>query len=221
VGFTPGRLTARRDLPALHSEIWGLDLATNRTAALVLNLAALPVLIFVGWIFVSVASLLRPGLVLRMYLFRITPNPYALMIVILVFIVAVMTLHEAIHGAFFWLFTRSKPVFGMNLLFAYAGTPDWYIPRNQYVIIGLAPLVLITTFGFVAIFMTSLAAAQLSLLGMTLNAAGAIGDIYVSGKVLGQPPDVLIRDTGAGFTIFGHTNGGVEHRAEGVISHER
>jgi hypothetical protein len=114
-----------------------------------------------------------------------------------------MVLHEAIHGLFFWVFTRSRPVFGVKLLFAYAGAPDWYIPRNQYSIVGIAPLVMISLVGFLLIPLIPLSTAQILLFGMVMNAAGAVGDIYVCGRVLRLPPDVLVRDTGFVFDVYG------------------
>jgi hypothetical protein len=68
---------------------------------------------------------------------------------------------------------------------------------------GLAPLLLISVSGFLVIPLTPLYVAQPLLLGMVMNAAGAIGDIYVCFKVLRLPPDVLIRDTGFVFDVYG------------------
>lgn len=210
MGFKSERLEPRRDLPVSHSKIWGLDLAKNQKAAVVLNLAAFPMFIVFGWIFLNVASSLRPEILGRLYFAQTTPHPYIFFIIFSVVIIGIMFIHEVIHGAFFWIFTRSKPIFGLKLLFAYAGAPEWYIPRNQYAIIGLAPLVLITIAGFLVIILAPPSVGQLALFGITMNASGAVGDLYVSGKVMGEPRNVLIQDTGVGFTMFSELDSAVE-----------
>jgi hypothetical protein len=202
MGLKPAGLKARRELPGSHSKTWGLDLTRNHKAALALNIAALPLFVVFGWIFLQIAALLRPEIVSRLFVARITPYPLVFFLILLTVVVGTMFVHEAIHGAFFWLFTHSRPIFGMKLLFAYAGAPEWYIPRNQYALTGVAPFVLITIVGFLVVAWAPLAVGQLALFGVIMNASGAVGDLYVSTKVMLQSRDVLIQDTGVGFTMF-------------------
>jgi hypothetical protein len=224
MGFNSGRLSPRRDLPGSHYTTWELDLAKNQKAAIVLNVAALPLFALFGWIFVKLASFIRPEIMSRLYLTPVTAHPIVFFLIFLVVVVGIMFIHEAIHGAFFWMFTRSKPIFGLKLLFAYAGAPEWYIPRNQYAAIGLAPLLLITIAGFLVIFLAPLSVGQLALFGITMNASGAVGDLYVSGKVMCQSRDVLIQDTGVGFTMFSQLDTAdetPERNSEGGVNHEQ
>ena len=58
-----------------------------------------------------------------------------------------IVLHEGLHGLFFWLFTREKPKFAFKGFYAYAAMPDWYLPKKEYLITALAPLVGITLLG--------------------------------------------------------------------------
>jgi hypothetical protein len=220
MGFEPETMKPRRDLPASHSKVWGLDLMKNLKAALVLNAAAFPLFLVFGWFFVRIASFLRPGIVSRFHFGQFASHQVVFFVIFVVVVVGVMVLHEAIHGAFFWIFTRSKPIFGLKLLFAYAGAPDWYIPRNQYAFIGIAPFLFITILGFFVILFAPLLAGQLALFGITMNAAGAVGDLYVSGKVMCQSRDVLIQDTGVGFTMFAKLDH-IDQRSEGVVNHEQ
>jgi len=223
MGFKSETLKARCDLPGSHAKTWELDLTRNQRAALGLNLAAIPLFVMFGWVFVQFASSLRPEIVSRIFFARISPHPIVFFLIFLVVVVGTMFIHEAIHGLFFWIYTRSKPIFGLKLLFAYAGAPDWYIPRNQYAIIGLAPFILITIAGFLVIFLTPSSVGQLALVAVTMNASGAVGDLYVSARVLYQPRDVLIRDTGVGFTMFSAVDAVVEAKErheKGVPNHE-
>jgi hypothetical protein len=224
MGPETSTIEPRQDLPASYVKIWNLDLTTNQRAAVILNIAAFPLFLVFGSIFVKIAVILGPETINRINFVQLASHQVVSFIVILIVVLGVMILHEAIHGAFFWIFTKSKPIFGLKLLFAYAGAPQWYIPRNQYALIGIAPFLFITLIGFVVIYFSPLPAGQLALFAITMNAAGAVGDFYVCGKTLLQPPDILINDTGVGFTMYAKHVQNVEmqdQRAKGVITHER
>jgi hypothetical protein len=197
----PG-LRATQILPDSHLRIGSLDLARNTRVALILNFAALPLFLVFGWSFMRTAQLLRPDIVSRFHYLNLALSPIGSFLLFVGIILGMMAMHEAIHGLFFWIFTRSRPIFGLKLLFAYAGAPGWYIPRNQYIVVGLAPLVLMTAAGFFLIVLMTLPLAQLFLFGITMNASGAVGDLYVSTWVFLRSPEALIEDTGVGFTIF-------------------
>lgn len=201
----PRRLVCTRDLPDSYQRIWGLDLAQDRKTALILNLVSLPLFVLFGGFFVYIAAALKPDIMSIVFLKDPSAQPLVLYLDLFCVVAGMTILHEAVHGMFFWIFTQSKPVFGIRLLFAYAGAPGWYIPRNQYAIIGLAPVVLISVTGLLLLPFTSLLVAQLLLLAMVMNAAGAIGDLYVCGKVLNHPDDVLIQDTGFVFAMYGRS----------------
>ncbi len=198
-----GPIVCTRSLPDSYTSIWGLDLARNRTTAIVLNVLGIPIFVFAGWLFLRAAAYLRPEIVSGEFVRRLAGQPLILYLDFFVVVALTTLLHEFIHGVFFWIYTRSTPVFGIKLLFAYAGAPEWYIPRNRYAVVGLAPLVLISVVGFLLIPLTSLPAAQLILFGMVVNTAGAVGDIYVCGRILHLAPDVLIQDTGYVFDVYG------------------
>lgn len=203
MGSEPRRLSAMRDLPETYSPIWRLDLTKNPRAALALNLISLPLFALFGCVFSFISYLTRPDILSRLHGALLLGWPISVLLTFLGAVIGIMILHEAIHGAFFWVYTRSRPVFGLRLLFAYAGAPEWHIPRDAYAVIGLAPIVLISVAGLIVIPFVSLAAAQFTLLIITVNASGAVGDLYVVGKTMRQARTVLIQDTGAGFTMFG------------------
>jgi hypothetical protein len=117
-------------------------------------------------------------------------------------ILLTMLIHELIHGLFFWIFTRKRPLYGFKGIYAYAAAPDFYIPRDQFLLIGLAPFVLISLLGIALLPFTSLAVALTLVLIMTMNAAGAVGDFYAVGFLLTQPSTALIRDFGDGMVYY-------------------
>jgi hypothetical protein len=111
-------------------------------------------------------------------------------------------LHEVIHGLFFWLYTHQRPIFAFKGAYAYAAAPDWYLPRNKYVVVGLSPLILISLAGLLLLTIAPLSFFPSILIAMIFNAAGAVGDLIVVGWLLLQQPDSLVRDYGDMFTVY-------------------
>lgn len=193
-----GRLQATKTLPANFSLYHFLDL-TNRKLVIAMNITGVLLLFIFGWLFLGMAALFTPHffqLELRLFLQKIS-IPTVVLIILLV-----VVLHECSHALFFWLFSRERPQIGFNLLYAYASAPDWYFTRRQFMLIGLAPVIVITLAGSIALpFVNVLTTARL-ILALTVNAAGAIGDFIVVMWVLGQPVDILLRDEGTAVSAY-------------------
>ena len=128
--------------------------------------------------------------------------PEQILILLLITFVMVF-LHEGIHGLFFWLFTKQKPKFGFKLVYAFAGAPGWYITKWPYLIIGIAPLIVITIIGFAVMLILPEGWILPILLFITINAGGAAGDIYTVFWLLTKPEDILVHDSGERVKIFG------------------
>lgn len=193
-----GRLQATKTLPSHFALFHSLDL-TNRKLMLGMNVAGVLLLFIFGWFFLGVAALIAPQffwLELQMLL-RLISLPAFLLTILLV-----VVLHELSHALFFWLFCRERPKIGFNWLYAYAAAPDWYFTRRQFVLIGLAPVLLLTLAGIGAMpFVSFLTTARL-ILALTVNAAGAVGDFLVVIWVLGQPANILLRDEGTAVSAY-------------------
>lgn len=115
--------------------------------------------------------------------------------------VLILPIHEIIHGIAF-AFWGGKPHFGAKLPFAlYCGARQQLFRRNHYLIIGLAPLIVITLAG---ILFTLLAPglAVYTLLATAGNISGAAGDVLVAQRVLRLPQHALIEDTEMGYTAW-------------------
>lgn len=116
--------------------------------------------------------------------------------------VGVIVLHEIVHGLFFWLFTGSRPVFALKIVYAYAGAPDWYLPCRQYMVVGVAPLVVITALGVLLLAVVPQGWLLPVLLFTALNAGGAVGDLGVAAWLLVQPAACLANDEGDRVTLY-------------------
>lgn len=115
--------------------------------------------------------------------------------------VLVLFLHEGIHALAF-IFWGGKPYFGAKLPLAlFCGAKNQLFRRNQYLVVGLAPLVVITV---VAVIFTLFypALASYTLLGSIGNFSGAAGDVWGTLKLLRQPRNVLVEDTDSGFRVW-------------------
>ena len=84
--------------------------------------------------------------------------------------------------------------------------PDWYLPRNPYLIVGLAPLVLLTVLGLGLLPVLPRSVLPPAWFALTFNAAGAVGDMVVVGWLLTKPRSVLVNDEGDKFSVFGTTS---------------
>ncbi len=193
-----GRLQTTKVLPQSFVLFHSLDLS-NRSLMIGMNVAGVLLLFIFGWLFMGVAAALNPAFFwLELQILAGTLSLPAF----LVTIVLVVVLHELSHALFLWLFTGERPKIGFNLLYAYAAAPDWYFTRGQFVLIGLAPVLLLTLAGMVAMPLVHFITVPRIILALTVNAAGAIGDFLVVIWVLGQPADILLRDWGTAVSAY-------------------
>jgi hypothetical protein len=133
-----------------------------------------------------------------------TVNLSAIGYLMALLVLAALTLgaHELIHGFFFWVFTRSKPVYALHLSYACAAAPDWFIPFRQYWIIGLAPLVIIAAIGLLLIFIAPPGWILAINFLIGLNTGGAVGDLAIIAQLFRLPPTTLVKDSGDGVCYF-------------------
>lgn len=192
--------TATRSLPETYSLVENLDISHNRSAGLILNLAAVVSFLIFGWGMIGLAGAIRPEL--KGPEFSVTTNNIAglvwSVVGIIVVTLCVLAVHEAIHALFFWTFTGSRPEFGLSLTYAFTAAPAWYIPRKKYLLIALAPVVLITLGGVTALMVIR----EDWILGLifliAMNFSGSVGDMMVVIKLLRKPAGVLAQDYGHG-----------------------
>ncbi len=115
--------------------------------------------------------------------------------------VVILPLHEVIHGLAF-AFWGGKPYYGARLPFVlYCSTKGQLFRRNQYLVVGLAPLVVITLAGIVFTLLAPALAAY-TLFGTIGNFSGAAGDVWMALRLLRQPDSVLAEDTEVGYRLW-------------------
>lgn len=198
-------MKASQILPEEYREHGSISLKKNKQLFLWLTLLSIPWLPFCIFFFMALANRLRPFPSFEFKITTITGIGFAMIGVIAgsaITMVVVMFLHEMIHGLFYWLFTGSRPKFGFKVLYAYAAAPGWYVPRPQFFVVGAAPLVLLSLLGLALLMFIPWVAVPWVLIGLILNATGAIGDLYMLARLIVVPGKVLIEDQADGITWY-------------------
>jgi hypothetical protein len=201
-------MKAVKTLPQDYEQHGTLDFAENKAALILVNVAGLVLMGLFIWLALWFFGLVFPGVDVVLALWSIAGGAAELggrvivIVVALLVMLVVGVIHELVHGLFFWVFTRERPVFGAKSLYFYAGAPNWYLPRGQHVVVGLTPLVLVTLVGLLVTLVAPAAVAVWVLLAVVANAGGAAGDLMAAVWLLRQPPETLVCDTGVVLTIY-------------------
>lgn len=185
------------ELPAGYKLIRETDPAKDKKMTLWLNITALAI----AAAMVAAALVLRAPGEEKSGAVNISINLVSAILMI-AGIIAYIFLHEAVHGFFIERFSKTKAKYGFTGLFAYAGSDAAYFDRRSYVVIALAPIVLLGA---------ALLALNLALpanlfwyiyIIQILNIAGAAGDAYLVLLTAKMPRDTLINDTGKSIRFY-------------------
>jgi hypothetical protein len=196
------RAQATRVPPENARLIYSFVPKANRAAFWGLNLAAIPLFFLSGAFFITFLSKTRPGIGEVSADVVILESKWQSLALLLGLAILQLTIHELVHGLFLWLFTRTRPVYGFRGWYAYASAPGWYFPRSQYLIICLAPLILISLLCMLLLLMLPFGLALAAVLFTAVaNAASSVGDLWYSLKILSVKPPLLVEDIGEGFRL--------------------
>src|SRR5438128_150214 len=100
--------------------------------------------------------------------------------------IIILPIHEALHGLAitFW---GGTPHYGAKLPFAlYCGAKNQLFHRDAYLVVALAPVVVITLAAILFIVLSP-SLASYTLLASISNFSGAVGDVWMAAKLLRQP----------------------------------
>jgi len=189
-------------------------LSKNRVLVVGAVVSGIILLLAGGWLLVQFTNLVRPaaleGMRLRDML-TIAPDgresvviPCQLTVDAVIALALVMLIHEVVHGLFYWQFSGKRPTVGIKWMFVYVAAPsDVYFPRNQFLIVGLAPLVLLTLVGLLLMLIVPVVLVSIVILFVALNAAGAAGDLLMVARLLSYSPNTLMQDVDTGVVVYG------------------
>lgn len=123
------------------------------------------------------------------------------MVAALVSFFVYIVLHEAVHGAIMWYFSKQKPHFGISLQYAYAGSKA-YFRKTPYMIIALAPMVVWGVIFLLAALLMPGIWFWLFWFLLAGNFSGAAGDLYVFCQVSRMQPEILVQDDGVAMRVY-------------------
>jgi hypothetical protein len=113
-------------------------------------------------------------------------------------VVAVIFLHEAVHGAVARL-CGHRPIFGMRPPYFYTTFTE-KVPRGHFMVIGLAPLVVLNT---ICIWLFAAGVLrEFAYFCLLVNTIGAVGDLWIILKLSGHDRGTLIQDTKDGIEVW-------------------
>lgn len=201
-------------LPAKYRQQAALDLSKNRIAAVGAIVFGIILLLTVGCLLVQFANLLRPtaleGSGLRDMLTiasdgaRSGTIPAQLIVDAVIALVLVMLLHELVHGVFYWRFSGKRPTFGIKGMSVYVAAPsEVYFPRHQYLIVGIAPLAVLTLVGLLLVVIVPVVLVPILIFFVAFNVAGAAGDLLMVARLLSYSPNTLMQDIGTSVIVYG------------------
>jgi hypothetical protein len=191
-------------LPSNYHPIGTYDLRNNPQALLQLNILGFVLFAVSAWFFSGILFTLRPdeakiGLSIG---FSNMGGILQAVLAVIITTALMIVLHEAVHGFFFWLFTRSMPKFAFKGIYAYAAAPQWYLPKEHYLVVALAPLLVLSLAGMALMLVVPSGWFMILILFLVTNASGAIGDLWVTGWLMRQPNTCYANDHGDSVTLY-------------------
>jgi hypothetical protein len=116
----------------------------------------------------------------------------------------IFALHELVHGlAIVLCGARPRYGAGMKWFLPYLyTTTDAVADRNEFLLIAVAPVILISVLG-AGFIMVVPPLAGWAVIPLALNLAGSVGDLWAARILLRYPLHVKVKDDRAGMTIFG------------------
>lgn len=184
-------------LPNDYQEVLYWKLTDNRRRVIAMNILAVPLCVIFGVLFFSLA--IRLG---KMP----SEGEYGLSNVGLTFagILLTLVLHELTHGGMMRLF-GARPRYGFlwKGLMLYATSPGFAYRRNNYIIIALAPFIVISILVILGMWglQGTMWVALLAICGI-VNASGAIGDLWITMIVLRYARTAFVMDERDGIRVF-------------------
>ncbi|MFH7024132.1 MAG: DUF3267 domain-containing protein [Heteroscytonema crispum UTEX LB 1556] len=128
-------------------------------------------------------------------------------VVLFVITFGTIIIHEFVHGIAFAAFGGS-PRYGLKVKYllplAYATSPGNFFRRNSFIVIGLAPLIVIDI--ICLLLLAIFPQAPWLIWVIAINTGGAIGDIWMAVQLLRCPKSIRVEDREEGVAIYAPAN---------------
>ncbi len=115
--------------------------------------------------------------------------------------ILILPFHECIHGVTIFSL-GGRPHYGAKLPFAlYCGAKDQIFTSKAYIVIALAPFVVISLAGIVLTLLAPTISPYL-LFALVGNASGAAGDLWMVQRLRALPATALVEDVETGYRAW-------------------
>jgi len=178
-------------IPEGYTLSYDLHLLKNKRVFVLLNVLS----------FVLIVPLL-PGVLF----FDFTTLEIPHLMLFIVMMVLSVVIHELIHAFFFHRFSGTKVKFQFHGWAASASTPGIYYRKKYYLIIGLAPAVILNPILLLLALLLPAPYNLVSYLTLMVHFSGCVGDFYVTWIMRKYPEDMYAEDTGIGMRFYEKTN---------------
>ncbi len=182
------------NLPDGYKEIYKVNLQIDKKVLILLNVISAVIILFM----LAIPLFTK----YRIYYFALVDSFKLIMLA--VFMAVYVVLHELTHALAMRICGTKKVKFGLTLLYAYAGSDDYY-DKKSYIFIALAPVVL---FGIILLILNITLPNDwfiIIYIVQAMNISGAAGDVFVTYKFSKMPKDILVLDYGVGMTVYSKT----------------
>jgi hypothetical protein len=185
-------------MPPHYKEVLHWNVTQNIWRVIILNLLALPLGLIIGVVFFIFLFQFGQPPIVKFY------NSNQFLIMFFLSTAMVLIVHEWVHGITMQAY-GARPKYGIiwKGLMLYASAPGYAFRRNQYLVIALAPLVILSLLACLGILLLagSVIVWMLPVYAVT-NGGGAIGDVWMSLIVLRYPSYAYVVDERDGMRIF-------------------
>lgn len=179
------------------------NLIENKKVIFWLNIATIPLFLLFFVLFTFIISLFW-GINDFGYTLSIDNQIDSLFPFVLFFVIffIMIVIHELIHGIFFKLLNpKAKVHFGFKNGMAYATSPNTYYTKNRFIIICLAPFIIITA-SLLLLLSLGLITEFSFIFYASLHASSCIGDFYWVFLLSRFKGNILVEDTEKGMNVY-------------------
>lgn len=206
-------MKARTTIPPGYSQQAVLDPLKNWKYAVAAVLTGSALLVVTIWLLTQFITTFRPAALAGIRLSDMLTTtatgtlfslPFILIRDFVIALILVLIIHELVHGLFYWGFSGRRPRFGLQGLAPYtAAPPGVYFSRNQVLVVGLAPLVLLTLVGVPLMLVVPMLLVPILLFFVALNAGGSAMDLLMVISLLSFSADTVMEDNGVKSIVYG------------------
>lgn len=201
------------ELPQTYRRQSTFNLSRNTLRVVSLSMLGLVILFTAIWSLIHLTLFLRPdsaALLTPQDFFKVLPKggwiiniPPTWIVAALLSIPLVIIIRQVIQGLFFWLFTKKRSRFGLKGFLVYTAAPrGYYLRRNQYSTVSLAPLLILSCIGALLLPFAPVGMLATLICFLSFNICSSVGDMAVSLWILQKPVNTLIEDKGVAMIAY-------------------